>query len=111
MQGILPLFEQKKFLLLDGGFATQLEANGFNISNYLWSINPVRDDPEAVKKVHQQFVKAGADISITGSYKAAPQVFMRGLGISYEEAELLTEEMTIKSAELACEVRDQMYKQ
>ena len=66
---------------MDGGFATQLEANGLDISDYLWSIVPVRDQPDEVKKVHSQFIQAGAEISITASYKAAPQVFMRGLGL------------------------------
>ena len=45
---------------MDGGQATQMEANGVDISDYLWSIAPVRDQPEEVKKVHSQFIQAGA---------------------------------------------------
>ena len=46
---------------MDGGQATQMEANGLDISDQLWSkIAPVKDQPEEVKKVHSQFIQAGA---------------------------------------------------
>ena len=53
MRGILPLFQEKGFLILDGGFGTCLEENGVNIANILWGINEVKDDPEIIKKVHR----------------------------------------------------------
>ena len=72
MRGILPLYQEKGFLILDGGFGTTLEANGVNMQNFFWGINEVKEDPEVIKKTHRQFVEAGADIFLTGSYKASP---------------------------------------
>ncbi|KAJ8540543.1 hypothetical protein K7X08_034010 [Anisodus acutangulus] len=90
--------------IVDGGFATQLEKHGASINDPLWSALCLIKDPDLVKRVHLEYLEAGADILVTSSYQATiPGFISRGLSI--EEAELLLE----KSVKLAVEGRDKFW--
>lgn len=56
--------------VLDGGFATELEARGHDLRDPLWSARVLRDDPHAVEDVHAAYFEAGADVATTASYQA-----------------------------------------
>lgn len=58
-------------VVLDGGLATQLEAQGHDLSSALWSARLVLDDPEAVVAAHAAFAAAGAQVATTASYQAS----------------------------------------
>ncbi|HUZ81867.1 MAG TPA: homocysteine S-methyltransferase [Gaiellaceae bacterium] len=72
-------------LVLDGGFATELEARGHDLRDSLWSARLLRDDPQAIEDVHAAYFEAGADIAITASYQATFEGFAER-GIEREEA-------------------------
>ncbi|KAJ1686868.1 hypothetical protein LUZ63_018258 [Rhynchospora breviuscula] len=55
--------------VIDGGFATQLEALGADINDPLWSALCLISNPHLIKKVHMQYLEAGADVLITSSYQ------------------------------------------
>ena len=57
-------------VLLDGGLATQLEAQGADLRTPLWSAQVLLDDPEAVVAAHEAFFAAGAQVATTASYQA-----------------------------------------
>ena len=57
-------------VLLDGGLATQLEAQGANLSTGLWSAQLLLDGPEAIVAAHLAFFAAGARVATTASYQA-----------------------------------------
>jgi homocysteine S-methyltransferase len=57
-------------ILLDGGLATQLEAQGADLRTRLWSAQVLLDDPEAVVAAHAAFFAAGAQVATTASYQA-----------------------------------------
>ena len=57
-------------ILLDGGLATQLEAQGADLRTPLWSAQVLLDDPEAVVAAHEAFFAAGAQVATTASYQA-----------------------------------------
>ena len=57
-------------VLLDGGLATQLEAQGANLSTALWSAQLLIDDPGAIVAAHAAFFAAGAQVATTASYQA-----------------------------------------
>jgi homocysteine S-methyltransferase len=57
-------------VLLDGGLATQLEAQGATLTTALWSAQLLVDDPEAVVAAHVAFFAAGAQVATTASYQA-----------------------------------------
>ena len=60
---------------IDGGFATELEALGYDLSDDLWSARLLRDDPAAIEAVHLNFLRAGARVVITASYQASQESF------------------------------------
>lgn len=74
--------------LLDGGLATQLEAQGHDLGTKLWSAALLRSDPQAIARAHRAYLEAGAECIISASYQASRQGFM-GLGLSADEADRL----------------------
>ena len=64
-------------VVLDGGLATQLEAQGADLSDALWSARLLQDEPEAIVAAHRAFFEAGARVGITASYQASFEGFAR----------------------------------
>ena len=62
-------------LLLDGGLATQLEAQGVDLHPTLWSAACLQTDPEAIMAAHRAYLDAGAEVLITASYQASRDGF------------------------------------
>lgn len=73
---------------IDGGFATELEARGHDLSDDLWSARLLRDDPAAVEAVALAYLQAGARVVITGSYQASREAFARA-GVEPDAADAL----------------------
>ena len=90
--------------VVDGGFATQLEIHGAAINDPLWSAVSLIKDPELIKRVHMEYLEAGADIVVTSSYLATIPGFL-SRGLSMEESESLLQ----KSVKLAVEARDRFW--
>lgn len=83
---IQPFLEQQGVLILDGGLATELEHAGFNLADSLWSARLLEEAPQAIAKVHRDYLEAGADCIISASYQATLQEFM-SQGASEADAE------------------------
>ncbi|MPQ99008.1 homocysteine S-methyltransferase [Modestobacter sp. I12A-02628] len=62
-------------VVLDGGLATELEAQGHDVGSALWSARLLRDDPAAVVAAHAAFAAAGAQVATTASYQATVEGF------------------------------------
>lgn len=62
-------------VLLDGGLATELEAQGLDITGPLWSAALLQRDPEAIVKAHCAYIAAGAQCIETASYQASQEGF------------------------------------
>ena len=74
------LLARGKPVILDGGLATTLEARGHDLDDPLWSARLLLEDPDAIARVHREFLAAGADVIITASYQASLAGFgVRGL--------------------------------
>ncbi|KAG8091638.1 hypothetical protein GUJ93_ZPchr0012g20943 [Zizania palustris] len=86
--------------VIDGGLATELEANGADLKDALWSAKCLFTCPDLIRKVHLDYMEAGASVLITGSYQATIQGFL-SRGFSQEESESFLR----RSVELACEAR------
>ena len=71
-------------VLLDGGLATQLEAQGAELRTRLWSAQVLLDDPDAVVAAHEAFFAAGAQVATTASYQAPLEL----IGLSVRLAQL-----------------------
>ncbi|MGW0734017.1 homocysteine S-methyltransferase [Streptomyces sp. NPDC002851] len=62
-------------VVLDGGMSNQLEADGHDLSDALWSARLLADRPEAVTAAHLAYYEAGASVAITASYQATYEGF------------------------------------
>lgn len=83
-------------IVLDGGLSNQLEAQGQDLRDALWSARLLADDPEQITAAHAAYFAAGAQVVITSSYQASfPGFAARGIGRT-EAAALLR-----RSVELA----------
>lgn len=58
-------------LILDGGLSTALADRGHTVGGALWTGELLLTNPDAVLEAHRDFVDAGADIIITGSYQVS----------------------------------------
>ncbi|WP_309712511.1 homocysteine S-methyltransferase [Pseudolysinimonas sp.] len=88
-------------LVLDGGLGTLLERHGHDLSSALWSTQTLLDDPEAVRTAHGEYLAAGAEIVITGSYQVGyDELATRGIDAGAVDVLLAT------SVRLAREARD-----
>jgi S-methylmethionine-dependent homocysteine/selenocysteine methylase len=66
--------------VLDGGTGTELEARGVVMDTHAWSAPANLIAPDLVRAVHEDYVRAGADILITNTYAAArPPLTAAGL--------------------------------
>ena len=72
-------------VVLDGGLATQLEAQGHDLSSDLWSARLLHDDPEEIVAAHRAYFAAGAQVATTASYQASIGGFAEA-GIGRTEA-------------------------
>lgn len=59
----------ERVVVLDGGLGTLLEQRGADVTGALWSARVLRDDPDAVRSAHAEFVAAGAEVVISASYQ------------------------------------------
>lgn len=75
-------------LLLDGGLSNQLEAQGADLNNPLWSASLLKDNPRAIIDAHKRYLQAGADCLISASYQASEKGF-ESTGLSAEQARAL----------------------
>jgi homocysteine S-methyltransferase len=89
-------------VVVDGGLATQLEAQGHDLSSSLWSARLLLDDPEAIVEAHRRYFEAGARVAITASYQASFDGF-GDIGIDRSQTEALLR----RSVHLAVQARDQ----
>ena len=87
-------------LLLDGGLSNELERQGHDLNNTLWSARLLESNPEAIVLAHLAYLKAGAQCVITSSYQATLPGFM-ALGYDQPSASALI----LKSVQVAEEAR------
>lgn len=94
--------ERSAPLIIDGGLATQLEAQGCDISNPLWSASLLLEQPREIIAASRAFLDAGAECIATASYQASYEGFSQQ-GLSAEKAR----ELMLLSVELALDARGQ----
>ncbi|WP_052190194.1 homocysteine S-methyltransferase [Streptomyces sp. NRRL S-1824] len=83
-------------VLLDGGLSNQLEAQGCDLSDELWSARLLLDEDRQIEAAHRAYVRAGAQVLITSGYQATFEGFARR-GIGRDRAA----ELFARSVELA----------
>jgi homocysteine S-methyltransferase len=101
---IASILDRYPALVIDGALATELENRGYDLKDDLWSAKILLEQPEAIKQLHYDYFKSGADCAITASYQATIEGF-RKRGLSELEAVALLQ----KSVRLAMDARDDFW--
>jgi len=83
-----PFLSRQGFVMLDGGLATEMEKNGADLDDELWSAKMLIEAPEQIRRVHADFLRAGADVIATATYQASFEGFERA-GYGPDQAERL----------------------
>ena len=87
-------------LLLDGGLSNELERQGCDLNQRLWSAKLLESNPEAIILAHLAYLESGAQCIITSSYQATLPGFM---AIGYDQPSASA--LILKSVQLAEEAR------
>lgn len=88
-------------VVLDGGLATTLESYGLDLDDPLWSARVVLEDEAAVRRAHDEFLRAGADCISAATYQATIEGYARR-GLDEAEAEAVMK----RAVAIAIEARD-----
>ena len=69
-----------KLVILDGAMGSELEKKGAKMDKNLWCGTCSVEFPEIVRKVHEDYIKVGADVITTNTYASTP-ISMRNYGM------------------------------
>ena len=72
-------------LILDGAMGTELLRMGVELPLPLWSAGANETYSDIVLKIHQEYVKAGADVLTTNSFRTTPYAYQKA-GYSKNDA-------------------------
>ena len=64
--------ENNDIIILDGAIGAELEKKGAKMHEDLWCGTCSVESPDLVKKVHEEYILAGADIITTNTYATTP---------------------------------------
>ena len=67
-----------ELILLDGAMGTELERRGIPTPLPLWSAQALRDHPDAVREIHEEYVRAGADVITANTFRTTPRALQNG---------------------------------
>lgn len=95
-----------KGLVLDGAMSTALEKQGIDTNTDLWTAVALEKDLNKVYRVHMNYFKAGAQMTITDTYQANVQAFEKD-GYSEDQAQ----KMIADAVKIAKKARDDFEKQ
>jgi homocysteine S-methyltransferase len=89
--------------LLDGAMGTELKARGASVPDYrnsIWSAMALVRNPELVRQIHLDYIRAGTDVIIADNYAVVPKLLAR------ESMMDRLEELTRTACRLAGKARD-----
>lgn len=65
-------------LIIDGGMGTELEKNGVPMDGKVWSGRSVLSHPEVIQRIHEQFIRAGAEVITANTFATARHMLEPG---------------------------------
>lgn len=93
-----------ELIILDGATGTELEKRGVPMNDAAWCAAALATHPEIVREVHEDYIRAGADVIITNTFPAARHVLeSAGLGDRFQELNTLAVELAIQARESVAE--------
>jgi homocysteine S-methyltransferase len=75
-----------EIVILDGATGTELERRGVPMDDVAWDAAALATHPDLVREVHEDYIKAGADVIITNTFATARHVLEpAGMGGQFRE--------------------------
>ncbi len=91
-----------ELLLLDGGTGTELERRGVPMDGVCWSATANASHPEVVRAVHEEYLRAGAEVLITNTFSTGlHQLEDAGLSDRFEELNRRAVELALEAGAAA----------
>ena len=94
--------QNNEVLLLDGGVSTEIRRRGVALDKNVWSGLTTKTHPDQVRSVHEDYIRAGAQIITANTYSTARHV-LESVNLGHE-AKILN----FKSVQLAQQARDEV---
>jgi S-methylmethionine-dependent homocysteine/selenocysteine methylase len=64
-------------IIMDGGMGTEILNRGFPTTLPLWSAEVLLQHPEIVQNIHEDYIRAGAEIIITNTFRTTRRAFAK----------------------------------
>jgi S-methylmethionine-dependent homocysteine/selenocysteine methylase len=71
------LLQTKRPVVLDGAMGTELYRRGADVGLPLWSANSLMHAPDLVRRIHAEYIDAGADIITTNTFRTNTRTLER----------------------------------
>lgn len=89
-------------VIIDGGMGSQLQAEGVPMDHLAWSARANLDQPEVVQRVHEAYIRAGAEVIIANTFAASRAALEpAGLGRRVAEANRSAVHAALRAREAA----------
>lgn len=96
--------ERDELIILDGGIGSELEKRGVPMDKVAWSVLAMRTNPEMLREIHEDYIRAGADIITTNTFLAKRHVLQQiGLGEETKALNQLAVELARKAIKNAAD--------
>ena len=98
--------QNNELLLMDGGTGSELQRRGIGIARGVtlggdigpWSARALGESPDTVSAVHEDYLKAGADIIITNTFWSNPtRLSMDGIGDRWKDYNKIAGELAVRA--------------
>ena len=100
MNSLIERLQAGEVLLLDGGVSTEIRRRGVALDKNVWSGLATKTNPDEVRRVHEDYIRAGAQIITANTYSTARHV-LESINLGHESKML-----NLKSVQLAQQARD-----
>jgi S-methylmethionine-dependent homocysteine/selenocysteine methylase len=94
----------REVIMLDGAIGSRLQSMGVPMSGFAWAATALETHPFTVRRMHEQYIEAGADI-ITANTYASARHNLEPLGLADKVTEL-----NLRAVMLAQDARDRAAK-
>ena len=106
MEALQKRLDNGDVIILDGGTGTELQRRGVPMHGVAWSAAALLTHPDVVREVHEDYIRAGADVIITNTFSAARHTLEEaGMGDSVAQANTRAVSLAKEARDMAAEDR------